>query len=63
MGHFREISKKVLLGKDNDRDELNDRGGSFCKDEEVKVPPGQLPDQIIGFEQPIDQLQIFHQAG
>ena len=47
---------------DNDRDELNDGRGDQRKEEEIEISPGQSPSQVIGFEQPIDQLQVVQQA-
>ena len=47
---------------DNNRDELNDGGGDQRKEEEMKIFPSQLSGHVIGFKQPIDQLQVIQQA-
>ena len=60
MGHPGGIPRKVLYSKDNDWDGLDNR--RRCEEKEVKVLREHLPRQVVGVEQPVDQLQALQQG-
>ncbi len=60
MGHPGEIPRNVLHSENNDWDGLDN--GGWCEEEEVKVPQKRPPRQVVGVDQPVDQLRVLQQA-
>ncbi len=60
VGHPGEIPRKVLYSKNNDWNGLGN--GGWCEEEEVEVLRRRLPRQVVGVEQPVNQLRTLQQG-